>query len=64
MKKILLLLLLCSCSKSEVIDLPKTRSADTTAYTPRERDTLELSDVPIGFDVSVDDWEDGGEYEM
>lgn len=55
---LLLFLILCSCSKSEVIDLPKTRSADTTVYAPRERDTLELSDVPIGFDVSVDEWED------
>lgn len=60
MKRIaILLLLLCfGCSKSYILEQPKTRSADTTSYTPRERDTLELSDVPIGFDVSVEEWED------
>lgn len=59
MKWIVLLLLLCGCSKSVVIDMPKTRAADTTEYIPIERnDTTETSDVPIGFEVGVDDWED------
>lgn len=59
MKWIVLLLLLCGCSKSVVIDMPKTRAADTTEYIPIERnDTTETSDVPIGFDVSVEGWED------
>ena len=57
MKWIVLLLLLCGCSKSVVIDMPKTRAADTT-YIPREIDTTHTSDVPIGFDVSVEGWED------
>lgn len=55
---LLLLLLLTSCSMSELVAVPETRSSDTTAYTPRHRDTLKLSDRPIGFEVSVDEWED------
>lgn len=58
-KGIVLLLLLCGCSKSAVIDMPKTRAADTTEYIPIERnDTTETSGVPITFDVSVEGWED------
>lgn len=56
---LLLLLLLCGCSKSVVIDMPKTRAADTTEYIPIERnDTTETSGVPVTFDVSVEGWED------
>lgn len=55
--RIALLFLLTSCSMSEVIDLPKTRASDTTSYTI-PADTLELSDVPIGFGVSVEEWEE------
>lgn len=59
MKWIVLLLLLCGCSKSVVIDMPKTRAADTTEYIPIERkDTTETSGVPVTFDVSVEGWED------
>jgi hypothetical protein len=58
-KGIVLLLLLCGCSKSVVIDMPKTRAADTTEYIPIERnDTTETSGVPVTFDVSVEGWED------
>lgn len=58
-KGIVLLLLLCSCSKSVVIDMPKTRAADTTEYIPIERnDTTETIGVPITFDVSVEGWEE------
>lgn len=58
-KGIVLLLLLCGCSKSVVIDMPKTRAADTTEYIPIDRnDTTETSDVPVTFDVSVEGWED------
>lgn len=59
MKKVLIVLacsLLGGCSRSIVIEMPMTK-ADTTEYTPRQVDTLELSDVPIGFDVTVEDWE-------
>lgn len=53
------ILMLCGCSKSLVIDMPKTRAADTTEYIPIERnDTTETSGVPITFDVSVDDWDE------
>lgn len=53
------ILILCGCSKSAVIEMPKTRAADTTEYIPIERnDTTEISGVPITFDVSVEGWED------
>ena len=56
---ILLLLLLTSCSMSEIVEQPAPRTkADTTCYTPRQIDTLKLSDKPIGFDVSVEDWKE------
>jgi len=53
---VLLLLLLTSCSMSELVAVPETRS-DTTEYTPRHRDTTEVSGVPIGFEVVVEEWE-------
>lgn len=44
---------------SEVLDTPLPRTkADTTTYHPRAVDTLGISDVPIGFEVGVDEWED------
>lgn len=53
------ILMLCGCSKSAVIDMPKTRAADTTEYIPIERnETTDTSGVPITFDVSVEGWED------
>lgn len=56
---IVLLLLLTSCSMSEIVEQPAPRTkADTAAYTPRQIDTLKLSDKPIGFDVAVEDWEE------
>lgn len=61
MKKVLIVLACCllgGCSKSVVIDMPKTK-ADTTEYIPIERnDTTETSGVPVTFDVSVEGWED------
>ena len=55
---LLLLFLLTSCSMSEVLDMPKPRTKVDTTYIPRAVDTLGISDVPIGFEVSVDEWED------
>lgn len=55
---ILLLILLTSCSMSEVLETPMPRTKADTLYIPREVDTLKTSDVPIGFEVSVDEWED------
>ena len=53
---ILLLILLLSCSKSEVVEMPpQTKSIDTT-YTPRHRDTTKKH--PIRFDIHITDWED------
>ena len=59
MRALLIILLLSGCSMSEVLDMPKTRAADTTEYIPIERnDTTETSGVPVTFDVSVEGWED------
>lgn len=57
MKYLILLLLLVSCSKSYILDMPITK-ADTTVYVPRTIDTLKVSDVPIEFDVTVENWEE------
>lgn len=43
---------------SEVLETPMPRTKSDTTYHPREVDTLKTSDVPIGFEVSVDEWED------
>lgn len=53
---ILLILLLSSCSKSEVIEMPLTKGVDTT-YTPRVADSTEVRQ-PIRFDVTVGDWKE------
>lgn len=55
---LLLLFLLTSCSMSEVLETPLPRTKSDTTYTPRQIDTLKLSDKPIGFEVGVDEWED------
>lgn len=54
----IILLLLTSCSMSEVLETPLPRTKSDTTYHPREVDTLKISDVPIGFEVSVEEWED------
>lgn len=52
---LLIILLLSSCSKSEVVQMPtETKGADTT-YTPRVADSTEVRE-PIKFDVSVGEW--------
>ena len=62
---LLLLFLLTSCSMSEVLETPLPRTKSDTTYTPRAVDTLKLSDRPIGFEVSVDEWEDTNtEFEL
>ena len=58
MERAFLLLLLTSCSMSEVLETPLLRTKADTTYTPRAVDTLGISDVPIGFEVGVDEWED------
>lgn len=62
------------CSKSYLLDVPeKTQYTDTTGYisyskyqeywenqrenSPQE-DTVEISDVPIDFNVTVEDWKE------
>ena len=55
---LLLLLLLTSCSMSEIVDQPTPRTKVDTTYTPRVIDTTSVSGVPIGFDVTISDWEE------
>jgi hypothetical protein len=61
---LLILLLLTSCSMSEVMEIEEPRmQADTTEYTPMEKgkrphDHDHDKKVPISFDVDVDDWGD------
>lgn len=56
---LLILLLLTSCSMSELVAIPDPRTkVDTTTYTVRHRDTTETSGVPITFDVTVEDWKE------
>jgi hypothetical protein len=58
MRYILILLLLTSCSLSEVLETPMPRTKSDTTYIPRQLDTTETSDIPIGFEVTIEDWED------
>ena len=54
---LLIILLLSSCSKSEVVQMPaETKGIDTT-YTPRVADSTETRE-PIRFDVTVGDWKE------
>ena len=53
-----LLLLLTSCSMSELLEQPMPRTKSDTTYIPRQIDTTQTSDIPIGFEVSVQDWEE------
>lgn len=54
------ILLLTGCSKSYILEQPVVTKADTTVYTTRvvQKDTIdvELSEVPIEFNVNVEDW--------
>jgi hypothetical protein len=46
---------------SEVLEMPKPRTKADTTYIPKtiQKDTsdIELSDIPIEFDVTIEDWE-------
>lgn len=58
---LLLLLLLTSCSMSEVLETPMPKTKVDTTYIPRtiQKDTndVESSGIPIEFDVTVESWE-------
>jgi hypothetical protein len=55
---ILIILILTSCSKSEVLTMSPQMEIKDTTYTPRVKaDTNKLH--PIRFDVHITDWEDG-----
>lgn len=60
MKRLLLLLLLLGCSRSEVINEPPREEVDTAVMMRKPRppkDTTEKR-IPIGFGVTVEDWEE------
>lgn len=66
---LLILLLMTSCSMSEVMEIEEPRmQADTTEYTPMEKGKRPPHDhdhdhdkKPISFDVDVDNWGDEDE---
>ena len=56
MKRMILLLLLLGCSRSEVINEPPKKEVDTM-FTRARNDTID-NRKPIGFGVTVEDWEE------
>jgi hypothetical protein len=57
---LLILLLLSSCMKTEIINQPM-KTADTTQYKPRKELPQQVEDTTryeIGFNPSVEDWEE------
>lgn len=53
---LLIIMLITSCSKSEVITLPQTWNIDTT-YTPRVK-SEDTTKVKIGFEISITPWQE------
>ena len=54
---LLFILILSSCSKSEVVEMPPQTKSIDTAYTPRVKaDTIKKT--PIRFNVTITNWED------
>jgi hypothetical protein len=65
MKRILILFLLTSCISTEVIDFTPTL-VDTTTYKQKAHKALptmveDTTRVPIGFNPTVEDWEETNE---
>lgn len=65
MKRIAVLLLLASCSMSEVIQEPRMMEPITKADTTQtDNDTtnidiiVDTTLIPISFDVTIEDWEE------
>lgn len=60
MKHLILLLLLTSCMKTEILNapIPITKQTDTTKKVRTEADTTRTEDprVPMGFNPTVEDW--------
>ena len=55
----LFLLILTSCMSTEVLHAPITKSVDTSVYKARPpKPQVDTTRVPIGFDPSVEDWEE------
>jgi hypothetical protein len=57
---LLILLLLSSCMKTEIINQPM-KTADTTQYKPRKelpQQVVDTTTYEIGFNPSVEDWEE------
>lgn len=70
-----LLLLLASCMKTEILNAPETRSIDTVFVKPTKQH-IEIIDtsnvqvdttdqrVPIGFDPTVEDWDEEDDIDI
>lgn len=58
---LLLIFLLTSCMKTEVICEPMTKSGDTTMvkkHRPLPPQEVDTTRIPIGFQPSVEEWEE------
>lgn len=54
---LLIILLLSGCSMSEILEQAAPRTKSDTTYTPRQKDNIAESGIPIAFEVSVEDWD-------
>lgn len=57
---IIIFLIIGACTIIEIIDKPIERSNEYDIYATMQKDTTQkdTTKYPIGFDVSVEDWED------
>lgn len=62
MKRLLALLLLSSCVKTEIVNAPTTQSVDTTFYKPKKKVEIPIDSIeeriPITFSPTVEEWEE------
>ena len=58
MKKLILLFFLTSCIKTEVIGLHTNADTLFTKVDTTEVERIDTTRIPIGFQVSVSDWEE------
>lgn len=69
-----LLLLLASCMKTEILNAPETRSIDTVFVKPTKQhieiidtiqvDTTDDQRIPIEFDPTVEDWDEEDDIDI
>lgn len=54
-ERLLLFLMLSSCSV-EILETPHQQTTDTSYTTRTPVDTTEITNIPIGFDVYIENW--------